>query len=268
MNFQEKRREPRIPLDTVLLPFIGSREGDQVSFEYLPLDMSLHGLGIAIPQWVVNREKLHEGDLINLNVPFELQGRTFQQGKIMWTRWSESMQAQLSGISLQKQMPLNYPIYFSLETSKIIHTSQDISMEDLFLRVLKDSMLLKKGVSIYFNHLIPYFSRITGYPSKDYKTLKEIFLNDIKFKIIEHKDKLDELYQIFRRVNGNYGEIAKHINLEDLRDIIESEIYVEIIKITFESDDALQYLFAIKELEKKLYYNYNTIVMIYIQSLS
>ena len=56
--------------------------------------------------------------------------------------------------------------------------------------------------------------------------------------------------------------------MEDLREIIESEIYIEIIKITFESDAALQYLLAIKELEKKLYYNYNTIVMIYIQSLS
>lgn len=267
MDVQERRRDRRIPLDSVLLPFLGSREEDQACFEYLPLDISLHGLGIAIPQWVVNREKLREGDLINLNVPFELQGQTFRQGKIVWTRWDDSMQAQVSGIYLEKQMPPNYPIYFSFETSKVVLTSKEISMEDLLLRVLKDSMLLKKGVSIYFKHLIPYFSRITGYPSKDYSTLKEIFLNDIKIRIMEHKDRLDELYQIFSKTNGNYGAIAKHLNLEDLRDMIESEIYLEVIKITFESDAALQYLLAIKELEKKLYYNYNAIVMIYIQSL-
>ena len=268
MDFQERRREPRIPLDTVLFPFIGSREEDQICFEYLPLDISLHGVGIAIPQWVVNREKLHKGDLVNLNVPFALQGQTFQQGQIMWTRWDDSMQAQVSGIYLQQRVPLNYPIYFSLEASKVVLTSEEISVEDLLQRVLKDAMLLKKGVSIYFNHLIPYFSRITGYPSKDYVTLKEIFLNDIKSKIIEHEEKIKELYRTVSETNGNYEAIAEYLNLEDLREIIESEIYIEVIKITFESDAALQYLLAIKELEKKLYYNYNTIVMIYIQSLS
>jgi len=86
--------------------------------------------------------------------------------------------------------------------------------------------------------------------------------------VIDHKNKLDELYNIFRKAHGNYREIARHLNLEDLRDIIESEIYIEVIKITFESEVALQYLLAIKELEKKLYYNYNTIVLIYIESLS
>lgn len=268
MDFQERRREPRLPLDFVLLPFLASREEDQACFEYLPLDLSQHGLRIAIPHWLVNRERLHEGDLVNLNVPFEFEGQTFHQGKIVWTRWDDSMQAQVSGLSLEKEMPLNYPIYFSLETSKIVLTSQDFLLGELFLRVLKDSMLLKKGVAIYFNHLIPYFSRITGYPSKDYLTLKEIFLNDIKYKIIEHKDKLDGLHQSLSKANYDHKEIAKHLNLEDLRGIIESEIYIEVIKVTFESDAAMQYLLAIKELEKKLYYNYNIIVMIYIQSLS
>jgi hypothetical protein len=268
MDYQERRRDPRIPLDSVLLPFLGSREEDQVCFEYLPIDVSLHGLGIAIPHWLVNRERLQKGDLINLNVPFALEGKTFHQGRIAWTRWDEALQGQVSGLFLEKEMPPNYPIYFALETSGVVLASPDVSIADLLLRVLKDSMLLKKGISIYFNHLIPYFSRITGYPTKDYPILKEIFLNDIKNKVVDHTDKLDILYQMFRKANGNYKEVTNNLNLEDLRDIIESEIYIEIIKITFESDAALQYLLAIKELEKKLYYNYNTIVLIYIESLS
>jgi hypothetical protein len=266
MNFQEKRREPRLPLDSVRLPFLGSREEDQVCFEYLPLDVSAHGFGIAIPRWLVNRERLQAGDLINLNVPFQLESKTFHQGQVVWTRWDEALQAQVSGLSLQKDMPPNYPLYFSLENSRVI-TSQDVSLEDLLLRVLKDSVLLKKGISIYFNHLIPYFSRITGYPSKDYPNLKDIFLNDIKNKIIQHKEKLDELYQLFKN-SSNHKTIAWHLNLEDLRDLIESEIYIDVLNITFDSDTALQYLQAIKELENKLYYNYNNIVMIYIESLT
>lgn len=191
MGFQERRLDPRIPLDSVLLPFLGSREEDQVCFQYLPLDVSLHGLKIAIPHWLVKRERLQEGDLINLNVPFELAGKTFHQGKIVWTRWDEAMQAQVSGIFLRKEMPPNYPIYFSLETSRVIFASLEVSIDDLLARVLKDSMLLKKGVAIYFNHLIPYFSRITRYPASDYPALKEIFLDDIKNKVIYHQHKLE-----------------------------------------------------------------------------
>jgi hypothetical protein len=268
MDYQERRRDRRIPLDSVLLPFLGSREEDQVCFEYLPIDVSLHGLGIAIPHWLVNRERLQKGDLINLNVPFALEGKTFHQGRIAWTRWDEALQGQASGLSLEKEMPPNYPISFSLETSGVVLASPDVSIADLLLRVLKDSMLLKKGIAIYFNHLIPYFSRITAYPTEDYSTLKEIFLDDIKNKLIDHKDKLDKIYQIFNNGNNNYKEIARHLNLEDLRAIVESEIYIDVLNITFESDAALQYLLAIKELEKKLYYNYNTIVLIYIESLS
>jgi hypothetical protein len=267
MGFQEQRRDKRIPLDFVLLPFLGSREEDYACFEYLPLDVSLHGLGIAIPKWLVNRERLQEGDLINLNVPFEMDGKTFRQGKVVWTRWDDSMQAQLSGLSLEKEMPPNYPIYFSLKTSKVFFISQDFSIGDLLLKVLKDSMLLKKGVSIYFNHLIPFFSRITGYPSKDYSKLKEIFLNDIKKNVMDSKNKLNKMYESYCNANGDYKKITKDLNLENLRNLIESEIYIEILKITFESGAALQYLLAIKELEKKLSYNYNTIIMIYIQSL-
>ena len=127
MGFQEKRRDPRLPLDSVLLPFLGSREEDHVCFEYLPLDLSLHGIGIAIPNWLVNRERLQTGDLINLNVPFALQGKTFHQGKVAWTRWDDVMQAQLSGLSLEKEKPPNYPLYFSLETSRVVFSSPDIS---------------------------------------------------------------------------------------------------------------------------------------------
>ncbi|MDD3581390.1 MAG: PilZ domain-containing protein [Desulfobacca sp.] len=268
MDLEEKRRDQRIPLDAVLLPFLGSREEDQACFEYLPLDISLYGVGIVIPQWLVNRERLRKGDLINLNVPFELQGKTFHQGKIVWTRWDDSLQGQVSGLSLEKEMPSDYPLYFAVETSRVIPTSPDVSIEGLLVRVLKDAMLLKKGIAIYFNHLIPYFSRITGYPAKDYTILKEVFLHDIKQRLTANRDKLQELYESFSRSQDSYKDMARHLNLEDLREIIESEIYIEVMKVTFESDAALQYLLAIKQLEKKLYYNYNTIVMIYIESLS
>jgi hypothetical protein len=94
--------------------FSGSREEDQVCFEYLPLDVSLHGLGLTIPHWLVNRERLQEGDRINLNVPSALKGKTFHQEKIVWTRWYEALQGQVNGLSLEKEMPPNYPSLYYL----------------------------------------------------------------------------------------------------------------------------------------------------------
>jgi hypothetical protein len=266
VDFQERRRDQRIHIDSVLFPFLGSREEDHICFEYLPLDLSLHGVRIIIPHWVVNRERLQVSDLINLNIPFELSGKTFHQGRVVWTRWDEALKGQISGLSLEKRMPPSYPLYFSLETSSVV-AAKNVSFEEPLLKVMKDSVLLKKGISIYFNHLIPYFSRITGYPSKEYPTLKHKFLNDIKNKITQHHEKLDKLYNLLKN-SANHKTIAQYVNLEDLRDLIESEIYIDVIKITFESDAALQYLQAIKELEDKLYYSYNNIVMFYIKSLT
>jgi hypothetical protein len=267
--FHEKRVARRIIIDSILFPFLASREEDHACFQYLILDISLHGLKIAIPKWLVSREVLKEEELINLHLPFQLDKESFDQGKIVWARWDDEMQAQVCGVQVQKKPCAHYPIFVSFETKKISIDLGDFFSSErlLLLKLLKDAFLLKRGVLIYLNHLIPYFSRITEYPSKDYALLKEFFLDDVRNKVEKNQKKLEQLYEESREERSYQTQLAQHLDLEELRMLVESEIYMEVLKSAFETDSVMPYLRAIKKLEKKLYYNYNTIVMLYIRSL-
>jgi hypothetical protein len=127
--------------------------------------------------------------------------------------------------------------------------------------------MLKKGVTIYLNHLIPYFSRISGYPSKDYPLLKEYMLNDIRENVKKNQNKIEELYEKVKNVSFARSPLATIIDLEELRNAMESEISSDLFKITFDNDVVLSYVNEIKTIEKKLYSHYNTVVILYIQSL-
>lgn len=264
----ENRRETRIEIDSTLVPLLGSREEDNVCFQYLPVDVSVHGVRIALPHWTVTREMLRQDDLINLHIPFDFHGETFGQGKIRWCSWDKVANAQLCGLMLEKRMPIYYPIYFSIDTGEVDLKNHDFkSINDLLLRIIKDTFFLKRGILIYFKHLIPYFSRITGYPAKDYPMLKKLLLVDIKNNIAKNQEFLEELYKTVSSDGEYYKKIASHLDLEELRQHIESEIFLEVFKLTFETESPLQYLLAIKELEKRLYTNYNAIILLYLHSL-
>lgn len=266
--FNEKRRDERIPIDSILFPFLGSREEDHVCFEYLPLNISLHGLCITIPQWLVSREHLEVNDLIHLHIPLQLDRGHFDMGEIVWTRWDEASQAQVCGIRLGRQTVVQHPVWISLESRDIRLYFRDFaSAEDVLLSVLKELFLLKKGVLIYLNHLIPYFSRIGKYPSEDYPMLKEVFLEDVRSRVKDHQEKLEALYDEICQMRPSQSDMARNLDLEGLRALVESELYMEILKATFESETALRYLRSIKDLEEKLYFNYNIIVLLYIRSL-
>ncbi len=268
MDDRHKRRAPRMLLDSVLLPFLGCREDDHVSFQYLPLDISTSGYKIAVPRWAVSRERLQVHELITLNSPFRFQGRTFYQGRVAWTTWDEALLSQISGLSLEQEMPPAYPVYFTVQDSLISFTpDQSAALDECILELFKDIILLKKGVSIYFKHLIPYFYRISGYSPKDYPHLKQMLLVDIQNNLAEHINKLTDLATKMRSTADLYHDIAKLLDLEHLREWVESEISLDLLLITLDSEAAGKYLIAIKELEKKLYANYNNLIMIYISSL-
>lgn len=268
MDLLEKRHEPRMTLDAILLPFLGCREDDHVSFQYLPLELSTNGYRIAVPRWAVSRERLQVNDLITVNSPFRFQGHTFYQGRVIWTGWDEALVSQVSGLSLAQEMPPTYPVYFTAQDTGItFNQEQFAAVDNCILELFKDIFLLKRGVSIYFKHLIPYFSRVTRYSTKDYPYLKDMLLSDIQKNITEHVDNLSEIFTKIQSSQNPYQNIANLIDLEYLRSLVESEISLDLLLITFESETAKQYLTAIKELENKLYANYNNLTMTYISSL-
>ncbi|MBN2124481.1 MAG: PilZ domain-containing protein [Deltaproteobacteria bacterium] len=267
-SLEERREERRYPVDSILFPFLGSRDGDHACFEYLPLDISPHGLRITIPRWVVSREQLKQDERINLHVPFELDRKSYDQGRVAWTSWDKEMEAEVCGIEVTKRRPLHSSVYFCLSSRGVsVDFEAFPSVEDLEVKVVKDLFLLKKGVLIYLNHLVPYFFRIGKYPSDEYPLLKEMFLDDIRNRVREHRDALEALYDRIHKEDPGPVELSGFLDLEELRGLVESEISLEILRTTFQSEAVMPYLGAIKELEKKLYENYNAVVMLYIKSL-
>jgi len=251
----EKRKEQRIIIDVINLPFLGSKEEDHLCFQYLLVDVNRGGVRIVIPKWVVNRELIRKGDIINFHIPFEVEKNFYDQGIIVWSQWDDTIQSEVYGVYVENSKSLPYPEPW-------------VTSENIVVKLLKDSMLLKKGVHIYFGHLIPLFSRITKYSQSEYPQLKTVFLEDVRGRISEHHLNLQELYEKSIKEINTTSDIPKLIDLEELRAIIESEIYVEIFNITFSDEHIKPYLNAIKKLENRLYSNYNIIVMLYVNALS
>lgn len=264
----ERRKEKRFDIGSINLPFLGTREEDHSCFQYIIIDMSRGGIRFVVPNWVVNRAKIQKDDAINFHLPLHIKDNYYSQSVILWTQWDDTFQGEVCGARLGSIGKPQYPAFISIEPSSV-SVSLDYFDTDgnLLCNVIKDAAFLKKGVDIYLEHLITFFSRISGYPGEEYPQLKESLLVDIHNRVKEHCAKLEELYERIRNRTILQSEVARHIDLEELRPIIESEIYIEIFRIAFSNESVMSYLNAIKNLEKRLYSNYNTIVLLYIHSL-
>ncbi len=264
----EKRKEKRLDISSVNLPFLGTRGEDNSCFQYVILDISSGGIGFVIPSWVVSRENIRTNDIVNFHLPLKIKDKFYNQGVILWTKWDDGMQGEVCGARLSSTEHPPYPVFISVESGFVSIDLDDFHVKDnLLCRVLKDTTFLKKGVDIYLGHLIPFFSRISMYPQKEYPMLKESILTDIHERVKEHCGKLESLYTKIEKEMLPQSDIARFIDLEELRAIIESEIYIEIFRTTFPNESVMSYLNAIKDLERRLYFNYNTIVMLYVHSL-
>ncbi|KMY67650.1 hypothetical protein AAU61_07015 [Desulfocarbo indianensis] len=262
----EQRREERLAVSSFTLPFLGTRVADHQTFQYVLIDTSSRGAGIALPRWALARESLNNGDLVNLHLPFHLHGETFDAGPVAWTRWSDDLDAQICGVRLENPVPSYYPVLLDLEGGGVeVDLAEFSGQAGLLAMVIKDAFLLKKGVHIYLRHLVPYFSRVGGFNQEEYKALKSMLLDDIVSRVSQHEKELGDLRKLVAGLGDS--EVAAGLDLEHLRELVESELYLELFRIAFESDVVNQYLEAIKTLEGRLYYNYNTCVMLYLRSL-
>lgn len=264
----DKRREIRRSIQSIVLPFLGTREIDHEPFQFLIIDISESGLKIAVPRWLVGRDILKQGELINTHIPFRLGAAEYKHGRVMWKKYDDTVPGDTYGIYMENRISPYDPVYISLETLKIDIDFQEFdSLEDISIKLIKDMYLLKKGILVYLKHLLPYFTRITEYRGEEYKQLKDIFLSDIIKRVGQNHETLFALYEETRKICCSLNNISKSIDLEELRELVESEINIEILKSTFESRSILPYLNAIKLLEQKQYANYNMIVMLYLKEL-
>lgn len=263
----EKRAEDRIPLESATLPLLGSRQEDFQPFQYLVQDLSANGVRITIPSWVQRRERLYAGDAVNLHLPYQLRGRSKNQGFVAWESWDPDMQAQYCGISLSRYFPEAYPVYFSLHTREaVINLSVVRNIANITRKVLKDAVLLKRGLLIYMGHLVAYLSRVSRFSGKEYADFRRIVINEIQAQMKENLKYLQGVYADALRAKSG-REILERLDIDEIRGKMESELYVDIFSAVLDSDVIQRYLGALKTLEKKGYNNYNTLVILYLRSL-
>lgn len=260
-------------------PFLGTLDWEP--FEYMLLSIDSSTAEIALLPWFRNRRQLHLGDKVDLHLPsFFYQKNTLNQGAIISANQNNEIQGKVYHVSLVEsdeatQAPSEHFKEQLSETTPLI---------ELLTKYIKDSLLLKAGVRVYFKHLIPYFSRISNYSSTTFSKLENVFLRDIEKRIIDSESKLENIYQMAKQKITKREEIPVFIDLDELREIIESEISLSIFNVTFSKNKTasildlstmtqpqygiLMYINAIKILEKRLFFNYNTIVTIYSKSLT
>lgn len=282
-----------ISSDALRFPFLGIRKGGE-PFEYLLMDINYEKADIAIFKWMVSHMTLKLNERVDLFLPIHLSeqydARHNISGFVSATGEEPLEQAYLYEISFDQNLRRIYPNnnFIQQFTENL---SIDINLVDLLFKLVKDSIILKQSLLVYLKHLAPYFSRIVNYPIEDYEQLKNFVFGDIVTRIKANEGVLNSLYQTLVENVKNIHDVSIYLNLEELRETMESEINLDLFLIAFteqatgvEIMDLLTqpeeytsryrdyfyatYLFAIKTLEKRLYSNYNQIVLIYMRSIT
>lgn len=263
-------------------PLLGLREGDE-PFQYLPMDIRTHSVRIQIFNWFVSRVRLNSEEQIDLLLPFFLNPSCI---------FHKIMQGKVKEVSSKEQW-IEYEIQFEKETSWIPLKEWDLelickatqasseSITKLLLYFVKDAMLLKSGVRIYLSLLIALFSRLSEYSKEEYSHINVFFLSDVEKHVQENERKFQELNKHLSEKLKNPDDILSAVNLEELREMVESEISITLMNVVFSNlnqstsnpldtlfytqtkNPCISYLKAIKNLERRLYINYNIIVFIY-----
>ena len=264
---RDQRSESRVSISSIILPFLGSRTDDFTPFQYILRDLSLHGAKVLIPRWLSRRDRLRINDEVNFHAPFRFAGATYITGRIVWDRWETEFDAQACGVTFATKMPAIYPVAISFEEQQVdIDLTEFNTSKGLLLLVLKDAILLKRGIRIYLKHLAPFLSRISGIEKEPFIILRSFLFDDAESRVQQNQQYLEKVFNFLSEASIIKTDILSLLNIEELLDAFEPEIPADVFSLAFEDASVLPYLHSIKSLEEKLYTNYNTIMMLYMHS--
>lgn len=259
---QTPRRAARLPVASITLPFLGTRMADGFVFQYLIQDLSESGCRIALPSWLLKRERLHAGDKVNFHLPFRVGGRVLGGGAVAWARRDEESDAQVAGVPLEHLAAQYYPVSVNLDASSpYVDLSRAPQGEDTLERVVWDTIMLKRGVLIYLRHLEALISRLSDLSEEQADELRAFLFAEAEASVRANLAGIEDLHRRIRA--GVCGEAQDCFDLEELRGLVESEIPSDVWKSAFASETLSAYLDAVKKLEWRMYANYNTAVMLY-----
>lgn len=254
------------------LPLLALRDNNE-PIEYLLLKINKHSALISLPNWVINRASLNEGELISLNLKQYLGTLNAVEG------YATLVGAQWNSYENLYRIDWAEPLIYSR------FEERDRSAKDELFFLLKDSYLLKNGILVILKHLIPYFSRILHLSRFRYKNLRTALLDEVLLNVYENMTELENLHRVLSEQIMEDRDIPVFVNLEKLRKLMQSEIDFSLFVMAFDNYRAgmkrlnqlfqnqtyslkshTLYLDAIKVTERRLYNNYNAIVGLFSKS--
>lgn len=274
------------PVETLRFPFLGERE-DGEPFAYMLLNVTPESANIAVFNWMGGPINLIINEKVDLFIPSlstpNYRLRNTAAGRVN----SETKESE--GISHYYEIVFNQKISYLAKNPQELSENlpAESSLLTMLIQLIKDILILKQGIVVYLKHLAPYFSRIANYSHKDYPELKRFIFDDLKNRIQANEKELVTLYNSLKDLKEP-SEIPIALNLEYLRQNIESEMSLDLFLVAFAKEESreqilallkdpgyrdnlkskyyhMNYLTAIKSLEKRLYSNYNQIVLIYLK---
>lgn len=258
-----------LPIGAVNLPFLGSKRDNHGTFQYLLQGVSAREVTFTVPPWVVRREHFAVGDRVDFHLPFRTaDAEMHEQGEIVAVQRAND--EQICRAELRERVPLHNPVFASLDTGEIMFCDADgapANADELLGRLMRDFHLLKRGVGVYFKHLVPLFSRITLFPEKDYAALRRTILEDIRGRIDANTATFEAWQGEAERGELTMATLAQKLDLETLRGATEAEMENDLLTATFDTPVIKPYIAAIRLLEHRLYLNYNTVVLLYAHGL-
>lgn len=289
----KEEEKPLDDLQFIRFPFLGTRE-DGEPFAYLLMKINANQASIIVSRWMVSHTILSLQEKIDLFIPSQLSLEYDFRNNV------PGLITQIRESQIEKE--ISYDIAFAHSLSNVLsdywtlsqfseNLITDISLQDLLVSLIKDSLILKQGILVYLKHLIPYFTRIVEYSVRDYQELNRVTFLDIVKKIKEKEKYLSELFFNLQKNLKSFQDLPIFLNLDELREIFESEISLDLFLVAFseintqkdivtllnrpkeyirkhQNSKYMTYFIAIKDLEKRIYSNYNQIVLIYLKSLS
>lgn len=276
----------------IRFPFLGTRE-DGEPFQYMLMSISQTMANIAIFAWFSNQIALSLNEKVDLFIPslltLKYDFRNDISGIIISSQKEKELDGKFYEVSFHNQPKIHLEQAETPEEfSQTIPT--ELSLLDMFFRLMKDTLIIKEGILIYLKHLMSYFSRIINYTPKEYSDLKKFIFVDIEDKIKKNQKAIRNIYDLLKNTVKDIKDITLEFNLEDLREAMESELNLDLLMLvcgdvtsreelvsllyTPKSHEPynmnykyINYIIAIKNLEKRLYSNYNQIVLIYLKAI-
>ncbi len=250
------------PSSLTLLPLCGSLLLDYELFSYFVMGRWEGGVEISSPGWLSRSYPLKELDLVKLHLPFKVGSEFFTGGMVKEIRIKENSHERIYRLQFSQEPFLPHEYYVCLDGDAVPVFASDTDFIDLFAENIKDCIHLKKGVLVYTKHLSAYFSRIIGFDNLNYPRFNNFFFDDIFKKLSEKIKILTEFYEKIM-LNKKSKNFVIPDNFQIIHELIESEVNIDLINLAFKGGEHLPYILSIKQLEAKMFYSYNLLLLIY-----